>query len=281
MIYTLDIGGTLTKFAWFENGKIIKSDEWKTEQNADEMLDNIFRNAPKNPKAIGISSGGFWKNEKCVGYSSVKEFTDGVFIKILHNQFQCPVFIDNDARCALRAEYEFGSLQNNSSCALITLGTSLGCAIMFDGKIISGNSGQAGALFMMPEFYDGDKYFFDVTLNSLNVTKRYKDGAYYGDFKNVYDKAQNGEKEAKEYVSNYIKAVALKCFYLYLMFDIEAIAISGGIAEADGIIEGIKKELKRFLAMEESERVVNIHKSAFGNQANLIGAYILTKRDLS
>jgi glucokinase len=55
-----------------------------------------------------------------------------------------PVVMDNDANCSALAETTYGASRDSSSTVLVTLGTGIGGAIMFDGELWRGAGGMAG-----------------------------------------------------------------------------------------------------------------------------------------
>lgn len=151
MTFTLDIGGTYTKYAHIDNGEIISKGKWETTGDFQHIVEKIAGVIYRPVEYIGISSGGFWdKNGKSIGYETVESTSENHLTKTLSGKFGCPVYIENDARCALIAEKEYGVLKNRQNAVLFVLGSSLGCAVMINGKLYSGNTNQAGAMFMMP-----------------------------------------------------------------------------------------------------------------------------------
>ena len=56
------------------------------------------------------------------------------------------VYLENDANSALLAELWTGAGQGKTNVVMVTLGTGVGCAIMADGHLLRGNSGDAGEL---------------------------------------------------------------------------------------------------------------------------------------
>lgn len=69
---------------------------------------------------------------------------------------ELPVFIDNRARMAARAEQFSGAARKISDFALISLGRGVGSALSFSGRLYCGSSGQAGEIreLLVPD-YDG------------------------------------------------------------------------------------------------------------------------------
>ena len=62
----------------------------------------------------------------------------------LTKESQMPVVFCNDANAAAFGEYWVGSAKGESSIALLTLGTGIGCGIIIDGKTVGGAIGYGG-----------------------------------------------------------------------------------------------------------------------------------------
>ncbi|MGN0523397.1 MAG: ROK family protein [Eubacterium sp.] len=276
MIFTLDIGGTYTKYAHIDNGKIVNKGKWQTVKDF-LMLVRLIDNVMCHPvEGIGISSGGFWDTDgNSIGYETVESTSKNGLTKFLAEKYKCPVCIENDARCALLAEKEYGVLKNHQNGVLFALGSSVGCAVMINGKLISGSTNQAGAMFMMPEYYDGTKYVYDEAANSIKLTKLYDSAFNRGNMLMLEEKALQNDKKAVELIESYSKAVALKCWYSYLAYDPECIVLGGGISNSEYITDKIKAYLNGFFENDKSARVPIIVKAQFGNDSNLLGASLL------
>lgn len=277
MIFTLDIGGTYIKYAHIANGEIVQKGKWKTTDDFLELLKNIDSVIARPVERIGISCVGFWNaNGDPVGGSSLKSIVENPLCKTLADKYHCPVCIENDARCALLAEAKYGVLKDTQNAALFVLGSSLGCAVQLDGKLLTGATGQAGAMFMMPEAYDGNSYSFDKAANSIQLTKEYDPTAISGNMLLLEEKALSGDEKAAALLERYVKAVALKCWYAYLSYDPECIALGGGIANSSYIYEKIQSALKDFFKMATSGKTPVLLRTKFGEDSNLLGAALLS-----
>ncbi|MEZ5376596.1 MAG: ROK family protein [Acidimicrobiales bacterium] len=63
---------------------------------------------------------------------------------LLEPRIGLPVFVDNDANCAARAELEVGVAVGVEHAVLVTLGTGIGGALIADGHVVRGAAGMAG-----------------------------------------------------------------------------------------------------------------------------------------
>ncbi len=65
---------------------------------------------------------------------------------IFHNQFQIPIFIENDANAAALGEYMFGAGRGSSEMVYLTISTGVGGGVITGGKILEGISGTAAEM---------------------------------------------------------------------------------------------------------------------------------------
>ncbi|MGN0486859.1 MAG: ROK family protein [Acutalibacteraceae bacterium] len=276
MIFTLDIGGTFTKYALIDHNEMISKGKWETSDNFDALMERIDDVLCCPVEYIGISSGGFWdKNGHSIGYETMESTAKNHLTKVLAEKYRCPVYIENDARCALLAEKEFGVLKDSQNAVLFVLGSSLGCAVLINGELFSGSTRQAGAMFMMPEYYDGNDYRYDKQANSIQITKDYDDSLESGNMLLLEKRALLNDKKAQALIESYAKAVALKCWYSYLMYDPEQIVFGGGISNSAYIIGKINQYLSDFFERDQSARKPQTAKTQFGEDSNLLGASLL------
>ena len=84
---------------------------------------------------------------------------------ILEEQFNVPVYINNDANCFALGEKYFGVAKDYENIAGITIATSIGVGIIINGKLYSGRNAGAGEFCSIPyrdhdyEYYCSTKYF--------------------------------------------------------------------------------------------------------------------------
>lgn len=148
------IGGTKTtvSLAKYENHalKIISKDVFPTNPNSEkEILDGIFTLVDKIDVKLDYIS------IICGGPLDVKKGTinkpphlpglDGTnIVDIFQNRYNVPVSLLNDADACALAEKYFGAGQNKRNFAFVTFGTGIGCGLILNDKLYTGNNGMAG-----------------------------------------------------------------------------------------------------------------------------------------
>lgn len=275
MVFVLDIGGTYTKYAYYDDGVLTDRGKWATTHNIDTLLQNIDRVCDKPFNAIGISSGGFWTQDgRGIGYETINSTADGGFVQALRQKYNCPVYIENDARCAILCEKEFG--QGVKNAVFIALGSSLGCGVLINGELLRGHHNQGASMFAMPELFNGKVYHSDKYANSLYMSKFY-DKKLKGNFYQVELNAIQGDQRAIKIIDLYVQSVAIKAYYSALMFDPEIIYFGGAISNSDYLFDKIEKKYVEFSQRDKTRLMPLLKRSKFGSDANLLGAGLLTK----
>ena len=75
---------------------------------------------------------------------------------IFMRRFDLPVFVENEANCALLGEYFFGMARNIKDFIYLKTGVGLGGGIMIGGKLFRGSTGFAGEIGHMTLYGGGD-----------------------------------------------------------------------------------------------------------------------------
>lgn len=282
MDYTLaiDIGGTYTKYALLKDDSVILRKTKVLSGSVSDICNIAEKLLTEDVRRIAVSCGGFWQNGKCLGYENINGAQD--LYSVLCDKFGREVWIENDAVCNLICEIKYGALKDCRDAAVLVLGTSVGCAVMLNKMIYKGAHGQAASMFLMPEITDGRNYVYDSYSNSRKAVSIAGD-TRCTDFRKLCDFAKKG-KDYLGILNKYVDAVALKCLYVTLAYDVERIALGGAIADNSSIISNIKRRLSSFAGTIGKDRynphvLPEIVKCEYGEDSNLIGASLLWSRE--
>lgn len=274
MILAIDIGGTYIKYGYVSGNTVESANKFRTEFSFTKLCKQIDVLVHDNVMRIAISSGGFWDdNGESIGYETIGEMRENNLVEYLKKKHNLPVTILNDARCALLCEKEYGALKGKENAVVFVLGSSVGCAVMVNGKLYRGNHKKAGMFFKVPEsLYP---YVYEESANTVKLANKFWMGNTNGKtIKEIGEEAAKGGEKANEYIKNYSNAVALKLFYSKLMYDPEIIAIGGGISKNDYLMKNIMNSYKNLLHECGENDDTPIAKTSFGEHSNLIGAVL-------
>src|SRR3954451_10151276 len=77
---------------------------------------------------------------------NLSTWLDVPIVKILANEFGCPVYLENDANAGALAEHRFGAGKGARNLVFLTMGTGFGAGIIIDGRVYQGTNGNAGEI---------------------------------------------------------------------------------------------------------------------------------------
>ncbi len=157
----MDIGGTKIKLGLVQDNKILcttsidaassngltdKLPAIETAVNTMLQQNNI---QPNDIAGVGISMPGIVDSKQKKVLSIDNKFNDVVEMNLsewIDNTWQTNLEIENDARCALIGEWQFGKGKGYDNVVLMTIGTGVGSSAMIEGSILRGKHFQAGCL---------------------------------------------------------------------------------------------------------------------------------------
>ena len=95
--------------------------------------------------AVGIGAAGFVDAAReSVLFAPHLSWRHEPLTEKLSARLRLPVVVDNDANAAAWAEWRFGAGRGETHLAMVTLGTGIGGALLFDGALVRGRFGVAG-----------------------------------------------------------------------------------------------------------------------------------------
>lgn len=271
----MDIGGTKIKLGLVADDKILCTTSIDAESSIGlkEKLPVIERtvNDMLNQHAInkneifgvGISMPGIVDSKQKKVLSIDNKFNDVVEMNLsewINNIWQTNLEIENDARCALIGEWQFGKGKGYDNVVLMTIGTGIGSSAVIEGKILRGKHFQAGCL--------GGHFTINIhgeicncgnigcveteasTWNIERIAKQDKD--YYSsalsqqnklDFETIYHCANDGDTLAKKLRDTCLDIWSAAAVNLIHAYDPEVLIVGGGVmASADYIIPYMQKK---------------------------------------
>lgn len=247
----LDVGGSkIEGILW--HGKILESRKISTPKTRRKFLTvvlNLLGQLSSGAKVggIGLAVAGVidLKSGKILRSPNLR-FLEGMNLKenIRRRFARIPVRIDNDAKCFLRGELNFGQARGKTNVVALTLGTGVGGGVALDGKILRGTHGPAFELGHIVLAQQGKQVMSLESLVSshgfLRLHVRHpldaQNRAYAGDRKSIRVYEQIG------------KYLGLGLANLINIFDPQIILLGGGISRARSLlIKPAAKEAKKYI----------------------------------
>ena len=150
----VDIGGTSIKYGLVNEDLTVEKDgSCKTPDAGKRILETICEYVERllteaaDIEAVCVSSAGIIDSENGVVQEANPALISGytgtrIGDRIL-KQFGLPCYVENDVNCAGMAEYAAGAAKGSSSMLMLTIGTGIGGAFIWDGKLWKGYGNSA------------------------------------------------------------------------------------------------------------------------------------------
>jgi glucokinase len=228
---------------------------------------------------------------------------DGVdFGALVRPRLGVPVRVDNDANCAMLAEWRLGSARSASDAALLTLGTGIGGGLVLDGRLYRGAIGSAGEMGHMPVDLDGPACFGGcpgrgcleslcsgsaLARDALALAQTVPDSRLARDLaagvritgERVSALAAEGDPDARGLLQRLGERLGVGMAGIAMALNPEIIIVGGGVmAAGDLILESARAELRR-RAMDPA-RSCGVVATALGAESGMIGAALLARGEM-
>ncbi len=310
----IDLGGTNIVVGIVDDScKILDRDRVKTRapRSAESLVDTMANsiNTVLNRQelsaadlcSIGIGVPGVVDLETGVLLHAANLFLKHVdFPALLRARFpDVPVFIANDADCAVFGEYLAGAAHNYKSVLMLTLGTGVGGGFVYDNKIFRGGTGfgiepghmaiEAGGHVACScgqwdclEVYASIRGLKRMTQEALlrheSTVLRNRvslDGSSFN-ARHVFGAAAEGDKVAQEIVDQFIHYLSLGIRTLVVLYRPHMILLGGGISHAgDVLLDPLRERVALTTVSGDVLPPPLIERSFLGNDAGVIGAAML------
>lgn len=295
----IDIGGSHIGIGLVENnGNIVfeketfikeKTDiENKIEKYITENVIGILQAYGVNQ--IGIAVPGTVTDKKIIKAVNlgIENYDLGTIIQenLLKAGYTIDVKLKNDGKCAALAEQKYGALQGYDNSIFLCIGTGVGSAVIFDGKLLEPknvpgfefshtiihkngalcNCGKRGCF----EVYASLKRFKEKLVKEFNLNSL--DGECIREFIR-----QNPDNSTLKYmINNYVEDLSIGISNIINIFEPEAICLGGSFAEYEDILyQPLKKALLSGNLLFNKRCDIIIKLAELKNDAGIIGATLI------
>lgn len=311
---SLDIGGTKTSASVFdENGDIVnnyvlkrKSETFKGEeavyQNTKNVLEEILSELKIKKEdviAMGVGSPGPLDTKKgIIIHAPLMGWENFPIVERLKEDFELPVYLDNDANLGALAEVRCGEGKGCKNLIYMTVSTGCGGGIIINNDIYRGShdgAGEVGHMSVLPDGIDcpcGSKGCFELYASGTAINERMKADILAGKKSLAFELAGHDPekidgslllKAASQNDEYALEAYRLEGYYLGLgianlfnILDPEAIVLGGGVTKAkDYFHESCIKTLKKRCVHKVNDDMLRYSK--LNDLVVLYGAYYLCK----
>ena len=218
---------------------------------------------------------------------------------LIGDKYKIDVFVGNDVNVGTLGEWKYSPEGKASNFIGIFVGTGIGGGIIIDNKLYTGSGGVAGELGHMTVDSNGAicgcgsrgclEAVASKTGIQAEIKARIKRGEdtdireslekegilKSGPLRAAYDK---GDIVVRETIERAAKYLGVGIANLINIFDPEAIVFGGGVIEelGDVILPIVKEEASRY-AMRSIFENVKFEKAQLGDDAGIMGAFVLAQ----
>lgn len=304
----IDLGGSGIKAGVVDgNHKIIAKHSLPTEsQNG---FESVVRGMAQCAEAAAEKAGLKLTDFPCAGVGTPGSVSSRTGLLVFSNNtnwknvplrqelekyIPVPVYINNDANCAIIGENVAGAANGHKNVIMLTLGTGVGGGVILDGKLFCGGDGMGAELGHTPLMTGGQlcsctipgclEAYASVTAlvrqtreaiaahpESQMARWAEQHGRVSG--RTAFECARAGDEAALQVVDTYETYVANGIGGLVNIFRPELVLIGGGMSnEGENLLQPIREKLPKFVFASDIIGVPPVERAALGNDAGIIGA---------
>lgn len=254
--------------------------------------------APSAAHSIGIGCPGTCNSDSgVVEYANNLGFLNVPLRKDVQDEFDIPVYLDNDANAAAFGEFVAGAAKGAKSTVVITLGTGVGSGIVIDGKLYRGANfagGEIGHTVIVAdgqpctcgrkgcfEAYSSASGLVRMTARVIEqnpetlMAKMVRDDGKIS-ARTAYKAMKAGDATAKAVTEEYVKYLSCGIANVINTFQPEILCIGGGVCnEGDTLLVPLKAAVAEQIYSKRSAKNTDIVICSLGNDAGMIGAAML------
>lgn len=305
----IDLGGTNLKACLVHQGDRLVHQTRRTteaEQGPDHVLDRIAEAIEelqaKSPDGtiagVGIGApGNIDLDQRTVSYPP--NFPNWKVVDVrtaLQERLRAdlPVIVENDANCAGLGSAHYGIAVDHDSFIMVTLGTGVGGAIIYQNKIFRGATGAAGEIGHLSIDYEGpvDRWGIAGAIEAylgqhflsrharFRLLTRYESKVHEmaaDDLEDIsprmlYDAAKAGDEPAQEMLAWAGHKLGCMLGSAINLLDLATVVVGGGVSGAgDFILDPARQAVMRYVMPGVRDRVQIIRETS-GNDVGMLGA---------
>jgi glucokinase len=220
------------------------------------------------------------------------------FGDVMAERLGVPVWIDNDANCAVRAEHRHGAARGASEVVLLTIGTGIGGGLVLGGEVYRGSVGAGAELGHCVVELDGprcqgqcpNRGCLEAVASGTALAREARAlarerpesglGRALAAGKELTgmlttELAHDGDAAAREAVERIGRRLGVGIANYVNVFNPEVVVVGGGVMGAGEMLLAPARAEVAERALQPSRDLVSIVPAGFGAEAGMIGAAVM------
>lgn len=204
----------------------------------------------------------------------------------LESEFNIPVKIKNDAKCSALAEQKFGALKGYDDAIFLCIGTGIGGAVIYDGKLLEAKKVPGFEFSHMIIKRDGNlcscgkrgcfETYASMKRFKERISEEYNLNTFSGEKIRKFINENPNDSRLNYMINSYIEDLSIGISNLINIFEPEIICIGGSFAEYEEILyEPLKRKLLEGNLLFNKRDDIIIKHAQLKNDAGIIGATLI------
>jgi len=273
----VDVGGTRIKAGLADaSGRLLSSDVFETRccQDTESFLKTVAGQIKAQAKAAGsvVAAAGLgcpgridFAMGRVVWLKEKLEFLEGVPLAArLSEGLGCPVVCDNDVNTVLAGEMRFGAGRGYHDVLGTTVGTGIGGAVVFGGRMVRGHNWATGHFGFMsldpsgPRHVSGNTGIVEEHASLTGILRQLRAALEAGEIspltqalargeepglRELFEAADAGDPLGRRLAKRMVLELGVMVANLVYAFDPEVVLIGGGlITHRPNVLDAIRDE---------------------------------------
>ncbi|ATI72964.1 ROK family protein [Mesoplasma florum] len=291
-----DIGGMSTKCLIFKNKEVVKKDQIfyleKEERVFNTKLKEVFdlisifilkEIGNDENFEIGLSIPGVIDstNKKIIEHGAIVD--EGLNIEEYFSKFKNlkKIIIENDAKAAAYGEFIYGNHKNISNLVHLTIGTGLGCGIIWNNQIMKSTTnriGELGKQFSDICYKENDSVVvIDTSMAAILMRYQMLTGKIIDGIE-LFKLWDEKEINALKIIDDWSTAIARTVINLDYLLDYDLLTIGGGVSSNNKLFKILLDKIEKFnkftfMEFELAKNLNVINKVKISNLKNNAACY--------
>ena len=285
----LDIGGSHIKYALMTEDAILQKGEVVTPlDNVEHLIETLvalIKRFEGQVKGLAMSVPGRINTQAGIMHTGgyLGYMHDYPLVAELSKYTPLKITIENDAKCAAKAELWKGSMKGIDTGLVVVLGSGIGGCVIINGKLHVGSTYAAGEISWLPinliNIGTEEPFMWAHLNGTMGLTDVYesKAGLPYHSIsgRDFFEKVHANDPLALEILEQFAESFVLGIIGIQSVLDCERIAVGGGISAQDILIRKLQEHLDAFFERYHRNmplRQPELVRCTFANDSNLFGA---------
>lgn len=281
----IDIGGTNIRIGAIDGKENIiflyKEPTFKDVITSEDLYMKIKRSIKKVPnyeqvKAIGIGAPGVVDEQigQIITSENISILNNFPLVEKLKQDFNKPIFLENDARVAAYAEAIKGRGKNKKIVCYITISTGLGGGVIIDNKIYHG-SNNLGAYFSKM-ILDGKNTSNSLISGTALMEKAKHNNIHIKNTAELFELEKNNNIIAKEIIEEFKRNLTVLLLNICSTINPDIIILGGGVMKSkDNFLIDVLNDFKEKVHPLAKNTIIDV---VLTEEPGVIGAALLAKK---